>query len=382
MLSYPVTRCDRTPTFAILLCRRLFVTTAAALVGLGILMVYSSSITAWPSHQNLRLLVRQLVALSVGGVLAGIAAQLPVAFWRRAAVPAYLLALFGLAVVLLPGVSPEINGAHRWFRVGHWGFQPSEFAKLALVLFLARTLEAKGAQIRKICSGWLPAMLAAAALSALILLEPDFGTAVFVAGLAVIMLFIAGVPVRQLTALALVLVPLGGALVLWQPYQMTRIKEFVHSWNDPSSAPYQVQQSTLAVGSGGLFGAGLGAGWQKFGFLPEANTDFVFAVIGEELGLLGTLTVLALWCLFLFCGAVLASQVAADSFAFLASTGLVVQIVLQAAINIGVVTASLPPKGIVLPFISYGGSSLLISLVSVGLILGLTHGPELGAVRK
>lgn len=353
--------------------RKLLIFATAALAGLGLLMVYSSSITARPSFADEKFLARQFIFFAAGTIAAAIATRLPVEFWRKSAVPLLVLTAALIVAVLVPGVGARLNGARRWFRFASISVQPSELAKLSLVLFLAWAADRKGDEIRRFWKGWVPLLAVSLALSGLVLVEPDFGTAVFLVTIAVMMLFLAGVPIWHMLIIAAAVIPAFGALVVTQPYRVKRIFEFVQGWSDPNAAPFQVQQSLVSLGSGGLSGSGLGQGWQKLGFLPEANTDFVFAVIGEELGLLGTLTVLALWGLFLICGVRLARQRNLDRFAYLTSLGLICQSVLQAALNIGVVTGSLPPKGISLPFLSAGGSNLIVSLVSVGVVLGLTR---------
>ncbi len=359
--------------------RKLLIFTTAALAGLGLLMVYSSSITARPSFADQRFLTRQLLFLASGIVAACAAARLPIEFWRRAAVPLFIASVVLLAAVLIPGVGARLNGARRWFRFASISIQPSEFAKLSLVLALARWIELKGDGVRRFLTGWLPLTVPAVIASGLVLVEPDFGGAVFLIVMAIMMLFLAGVPLWHMLVAVAAAVPVIGMLVLAQPYRVKRIFEFLAGWSDPDAAPYQVQQSLVALGSGGLWGTGLGQGWQKLGFLPEANSDFVFAVVGEELGLVGTLAVLALWGTFLICGLRLARQAGTDRFAYLAALGLVSQSVFQALLNIAVVTGSLPPKGIALPFLSAGGSNLVVSLVSVGVVLGLTRREERGS---
>jgi cell division protein FtsW len=302
-----------------------------------------------------------------------------VEFWRRAAYPLFLVAAVLLLAVLVPDVGSRINGAQRWFRIGPVNVQASEFAKFALLVYVARALERKGADARRFWRGWLPVLLHSAALSGLVLLEPDFGAALFLMTMTLLLVFLAGVPFWQLAAVGATAIPVVGLLVLTQPYRANRIVQYLNGWSDSGGVSYHVQQSLVAVGSGGPWGVGLGRAWQKLGFLPEANTDFVFAILGEELGLAGTLTVLALWGTWLICGVRLAWTMTHDLFRFLVSFGLVSQLVLQALINVGVVTASLPAKGMCLPFISYGGSNLVMSLVSVGVILGLTRKGEQGA---
>jgi cell division protein FtsW len=353
--------------------RKLLIFVTAALAGLGLLMVYSASITARPSFSDQKYLMRQLVFLAIGSCAAVAAARLPAEFWRKLALPLACLTAVLLAAVLIPGVGSRVNGAQRWFRWGSISFQPSEVAKLSTVLFLAWAIERQGERIRGFLRGWAPLTILPIGLSALILVEPDFGTAVFLMAIAALMLYLGGVPVLHLATVSAAMIPILSFLVLTQPYRVKRIFEFVGGWSDPNVAPYQVRQSLVALGSGNVWGTGLGQGWQKLGFLPEANTDFVFAVLGEELGLAGTLAVVALWGVFLVCGVRLARTAPHSRFARLTSLGLVCQMVVQAALNMGVVTGSLPPKGISLPFLSAGGSNLIMSLVSVGVVVGLTR---------
>lgn len=367
---------------SMLLERKLLIVTTAALAGLGLLMVYSASITPQPSWSHQKFLLRQLSFLAAGAVLAMMASQFSADFWRGAARPLFWVSLGLLAIVLVPGIGYRINGAQRWFRIGPISIQASELAKLAIVLYLARALERKGQDVRKFWRGWLPLLIPTAVTVGLVLFEPDFGAAMFLMLMTLLLIFLAGAPSWQLAALGAAAVPVVGALVLTQPYRMKRVLQFADAWSDPASASYHIQQSLLAMGSGGLWGVGLGRGWQKLGFLPEANTDFLFAVLGEELGLVGTLAVLLLWATLLVCGIRLAYGVAHEPFRFLVSFGLVVQLALQAAINIGVVTASLPAKGMCLPFLSYGGSNLVVSLASIGVVLGLTREAEQPSSKK
>ena len=353
--------------------RKLLVFVTATLAGLGLLMVYSSSLTAKPSFLDQRYLMRQASFLAIGVITAAVASQASPDFWRKNSKPLLAVSIALLVAVLIPAVGAKINGARRWIRLGSVSIQPSELAKLALVVYLAAAMDQLREGIRQFWRGWFPLLLAPVGMGGLVLLEPDFGTAVFLIVIAGIMLFLGGVPIWHMLTVCGGAVPVIALLVLCQPYRVTRIFQFVAGWSDPSAAPYQVQQSLVALGSGGLWGSGLGQGWQKLGFLPEANTDFVFAVIGEELGLAGTLTVLALWAVFMICGVRLARRCASTHFAYLCSTGLISQIVFQAVLNMAVVTGSLPPKGISLPLLSAGGSNLVVSLLSVGMVLGMTN---------
>ena len=216
-----------------------------------------------------------------------------------------------------------------------------------------------------------------AVTAGLVMAEPDLGTALFLVAVAAIALFAGGWPLRHFVFAGLLSVPAASLLLLLRPYQMRRLTGFVAAWSDWSQVPYQLDQSLVSLGAGGLFGVGLGRGWQKLSFLPEANTDFVFAVVGEELGLLGTASLLVLWAAFYYAGLRAIRNVQRDRFATTAAFVLLTQTVLQALANMAVVTALIPPKGIPLPLVSYGGSALVTGLTSLGIILSLTR-PTVG----
>jgi len=372
--------------------RSLFVSLVVAIVGFGIVMVYSASITSWPTEFERIYLSRQLGALAAGLLLAAVCASIPVRFWRLAA--PYLLAgtIVLLAAVLIPGVGTRVNGARRWLRHGGFQFQPSELAKLTLVLFLCSRADRFSArsprpneQDRE-SSKWFslsrlglwiwdfgPLLVPVFVTAGLVMVEPDLGTAMFLVCCSAIALFVAGCPARFFAGAAALTIPAAGLVAALRPYQMRRLTGFLAAWSD-SQVPYQLDQSLVSMGAGGLFGVGLGKGWQKLSFLPEANTDFVFSVVGEELGLVGTFGLLVLWGAFFWAGLQLVRNARQDRFATTASFTLLTQMVLQALINMAVVTALVPPKGIPLPLVSYGGSSLVMNLASLGIILSLTRG--------
>lgn len=354
----------------------LFVTFAGMLLAIGTLMVYSSSMTAMPSEEEQILLSRQLVFLFAAAIVGSAVCQLPSRIWKQGAWLLYAVTLLLLVLVLVPGLGRVVNGAQRWFRLGSISIQPSETAKLTVPLMLcalrfgSRTGD---------CWSWR-AMSTYAVLTVFpvvcIALEPDLGTAVFVGLTAAMALWLGGCPLRYFLSAGLVGGPAAAAVLALKPYQLARIRGFIDTWVHPEAAPYQIQQSLTTLGVGGAAGVGLGQGWQKLSFLPEANTDFVFAVIGEELGLVGTLGVLLLWIGFYVSGTCLIRRVPRGSFEQVLASTLLAQLVLQAAVNMAVVLALLPPKGISHPFISYGGSNLVVSIVSVGLILSLTRLPN------
>lgn len=350
-----------------------FVMCTAMLLAIGTIMVFSASITAQPSQQDQIYLSRHLLFLT-GGVGTGtIAALLPGSFWRSASPFLFLLTLAAIGAVLVPGIGTRVNGAQRWIRLGPISIQPSETAKITLTLLLARLVSTQ--RDKPTIGGRL--LLAGTFLitAVLVVIEPDLGTTVFLTILFALVLFLGGWPIKEFVAAGVVTLPVIASVLVLKPYQWKRLEGFVTTWTHPEEAPYQVRQSLTTLGVGGLSGTGLGEGWQKLSFLPEANTDFIFSVIGEELGLWGTLGVAALWLSFFYFGLKLLRQHPTKSFPAIAGTALLCQLVIQAAINIGVVTAVLPPKGISHPFISYGGSSLIVSCAAVGIIISLASSP-------
>jgi cell division protein FtsW len=278
-----------------------------------------------------------------------------------------------LCAVLVPGVGTKVNGARRWLRFGAASLQPAELVKLTLpmmVCWLAlRPRETRSGTRSVPWSAVLPVLVVTPPL----LMQPDLGTAAFLVLSGGLVLFLAGWPLYRFLVGGLLAAPAAVFLVALRPYQIKRITGFLATWSDMAQAPYQLKQSLIALGSGGLWGVGLGKGLQKLSFLPEANTDFVFAVVGEELGMLGTLGLIALWSGLFLVGLRLIARLPGGSFEAVLATGLLAQLVLQAALNVAVVTAMVPPKGIPHPLISYGGTSLLVSLMALGIILSLTR---------
>ena len=361
--------------------RNTFVTLAAVLLGIGLLMVYSASITARPTAFDEFYLARHLQFLAIA-VLAGvIAGLLPSRFWIRFAPWLYAITVLLLIAVLIPGVGHRVNGAQRWLRYGPISLQPSELAKIALPLFIcwcSRGLSSVGTMA---ASQWtwkraLIALLATGVIMVLVTQEPDLGTAAFLGGGALLAFWLSGWPHRYFLLAGGAALPAALGLVAIRPYQLARIQGFIAAWRDIDQAPYQVRQSLTTLGVGGIRGVGLGSGQQKLSFLPEANTDFVFAVLGEELGLVGTLGLIGLWLALFLTGLRLLSRNPVSSFEFCAGCTLLTQIVLQAALNVAVVTAMAPPKGIAHPLISYGGSSLVVTVVVLGIVVSLSRAPE------
>ncbi len=360
--------------------RKLFIAEGCVLLGLGLLMVHSASVTSRPTDFEEVYLSRHLVFLLVGLAAAGGAALVPPNFWRRVAPLFFLVTVVLLVMVLVPGVGTRVKGAQRWLRYGVFSLQPSELAKIAVPLMTCRWIVASGARITGWWSGTVPLLLPTALVLPLVLLQPDLGTAVFLAGETVLTLFVAGWPLRNFVLGLSASIPAAFSLLVMKPYQQRRITGFLDTWSSWDAAPYQIKQSLVTFGAGGLYGVGLGKGWQKLSFLPEANTDFIFAVVGEELGLIGTLGLVILWCAFYLTGLRLLSALDNRSFEFLAGFSLLTMLTLQAMLNVAVVTALVPPKGISHPLISAGGSNLVVCLLSLGIVLNLSRSRSDGSL--
>ena len=280
----------------------------------------------------------------------------------------------GLATLLLILVLflPTVNETHRWIRLGGLSFQPAELAKLAVILFLAYHLERKSDRINEFVPTLFPALMLLGWFAFLIFIQPDLGSAAALCLIGFVLLFVAGVRMRYFAALGLLAIPVLYQAVMGAAYRRDRIEAFLNPWSDARGSGYQIIQSLIAVGTGGLTGVGLMEGRQKLFYLPYPYSDFIFAVIGEELGLIGAAAVVAGFVLFLWRG-VRAAWKAPDAFSRYLAAGLTLEIVLQAFINISVVIGLLPTKGIPLPFISAGGSSLVMTLLSVGLVLNISQ---------
>lgn len=282
--------------------------------------------------------------------------------------------------MLVPGIGIPVNGAQRWLRFESLSLQPSELGRLVLPIVAATILtdsRSAGFPLRTVPVTLLPLALTLP----LVAREPDLGATVFLAAGYVIALFIGGWPLRYFLLSVTIVIPAAASLWILRPYQMQRITGFVAAWQDLSQAPWQIRQSLLSLGAGELHGTRIGSGWQKLSFLPEANTDFVFAVIGEELGLVGTLTLIIVWTGVLLTGRAALKHLRRDSFGWILGTTLVIQLVLLALANVAVVTAMVPPKGVPHPFISYGGSNLFVNVIAVGIVVGMArHGNDRSSV--
>lgn len=346
--------------------------TIATLVAIGLVMIYSaSSATAYASFRDTAYYLKhQAMWLVVATLVAGLAYRIDYRKLKTIAPIGVGLSLFALVLVLVPHVGQMTGGARRWLGTSAIGVQPSEFAKLALVIFLAAKLSSMGETVRSLTRGVVPALLVTVLLATAILKEPDMGTASLLVFTAFAMLFCAGARVEHLLMCLATMAPVVALSIFASPYKMARIFAFINPWKDPQNAGFHIVQSLLALGSGGVLGLGLGASRQKFFYLPEQYTDFIFAILGEELGMLGALAVIVLFCVFAF-RAVRIALAAPDRFGMLLALGCTFLIVIQAFVNIGVVTSSWPVTGVPLPFLSYGGTSLTVSLTAVALIINV-----------
>jgi cell division protein FtsW len=340
----------------------------------GVVMVYSASAVLAGNrfHDWTYFLKRQVTWLAVGFVVLHLASRLDYMVWERWSVPILGLSLILLLAVLIPALGVTAKGARRWFRAGPLSVQPAELAKFAVVFYLASYLNRKEDRIEDFRSGMLPPLVLIGVIAGLILIQPDLGTVVVLALLTFGLLFLGGCRVVHLIGLVLVTVPMGLALILSSPYRRQRLMTFLEPWKDPEAAGFQVTQSFLAFGSGGPFGVGLGESRQKLFFLPEAHTDFVLALVGEELGLVGTVALMLLFVVLVLRGFLIASR-AQQPFGRYVALGITLLFGFQALINAGVVTGLLPTKGLTLPLVSYGGSSLVMSLLGIGILLSISR---------
>lgn len=358
----------------------LFVTLTLALVGL--VMVFSASaIVAGNRFQDPEFfLKRQIAWLGFGFLLMHLTSRIDYTLWKKLSIPILGCMVVLLVMVLVPSLGVAAKGARRWLRLGPISIQPAEMVKLVTVIYLAAYLTKKADKVTAFRNGLLPVLIVVGVLSGLVLLEPDLGTVVVMGLVTVGLLFLGGARISHLFALGLCAIPAVLVLVLGSSYRRQRLMTFLAPWKDASDAGFQITQSFLAFGSGGPFGVGLGEGKQKLFFLPEAHTDFVLALVGEELGLAGTATVILLFAVFVWRGFQIAAR-ARMPFGKYLGTGITLLIGVQALVNAAVVTGLLPTKGLTLPFVSYGGSSLVVSCVGVGILLSISRDRHAGGSK-
>ena len=339
-----------------------------ALLAFGMVVLYSASVTRYGGHY----MVVQTAAAGIGLILCAVVASQDYRHLKKISWLLFAAAAVLLVLVFVPGIGMKINGARRWINLRVTNFQPSEFAKIALVIALAHYAERNQRQLHSFTKAILLPSVLIGVILGLIFLGKDYGTTILLATVSALLLLIAGVRWRFLVPSGLLLV-VGLAAAIWSnEMRRSRVLAWLNPEQQKDGINYQVDQAVIALGSGGLYGLGLGNGRQKLGFVPENHTDFILSIIGEELGLVATLGVLASFALVVVCGVYIARR-ARDTFGMLLAAGMTFLIGLQAAINIGVVTGALPNKGLPLPFISYGGSNLLMMLISVGLLISVAR---------
>ena len=348
-------------------------TATLVLVCASLVMVYSASavIAMERFHQPTYFLFKQATFALLGLVLMPVLMRIDYRRYRSAAVIWTALALIGFALV---GVlfGPRINGARRWFGVAGIGVQPSEFAKIVVVFFVAAVLERRMDRIDDLRHSLFPIAMVLGVFVGLIMLQPDLGTALSIIVIVGMMIFAAGISYRYIFGLLLVSLPAASVVLMSASYRRRRMLVFLNPWQDPLGDGFQVIQSLIAVGTGGMFGRGLMAGVQKLFYLPYPETDFIYAVIGEELGLAGATVILACFCVIAWRGLRTAMR-APDRFGAFLALGLTTMVSVQAFFNISVVLGLLPTKGIPLPFVSFGGSSLLVSMIGMGILLNVSQ---------
>lgn len=349
-----------------------------ALICIGVVMIYSSSCVY--AMQELKdstfFLKRHLVFLAIGFILTLAVMSVDYRLLQPYAKPLLILSILLLVLVLIPGIGKRSSGAQRWFKFGMLSFQPSEFVKLAVIIYTADFLARKQKVITSFKQGFLPLMLMMGAVCLLIVKQPDLGTTVEVAVVVLAMMFVAGARLMHLGLIALAAVPVVIYLVTSASYRMARIMAFLDPWQDAQGIGFQLTQSQIALGSGGWFGVGLGHSQQKLFYLPAAHTDFIYSIIGEEFGLRGTLFIIFLFAFFLWHGSRVAIRTV-NAFGFYLCVGILVMFGMQSVVNIGVSMGALPTKGLPLPFISYGGSALIFHMAAVGLLLNVSRVEDL-----
>lgn len=344
------------------------------LLSMGLMMVYSAS-AIWAEYKfndPFFFAKRQLLFAGVGIAAMFLIMNVHYWTWRTWAKPLVIVCFILLVLVLIPGIGNVRNGSRSWIGVGAFSIQPSEFMKLAMIAFLAKYLSERQKLITSFRKGLVPSLALVFTAFVMIMLQPDLGTGTVMIGTCVVMIFIAGARIRHFASLGL----LGAAgfvgLIISAPYRMKRITSFLDPWSDPRGSGFQIIQSLYAIGPGGLFGIGLGESRQKFFYLPEPQTDFIFAILTEELGFIGGSFILLLFSLLLWRGIRIALG-APDLFGSFLAVGIIAMVAIQVMINIGVVTGLMPVTGITLPFLSYGGSSLTLMLMAIGVLLNISR---------
>jgi cell division protein FtsW len=343
------------------------------LVGIGIVMVYSASsaLAMKKFGSDYYFLKKQAMFALVGICALVLGRHVPYRIYRPLAYPLLVIALVLLAAVLLSPLGVTAGGSSRWLRLGPLRFQPSEFARFAMIVYMAYSLEKKADRIKDFSIGFMPHVVVLGVVAVLVLKQPDFGSVVILAALTWLMMFVGGVRLLYLGSSCVLLGLAGLYFISLAGYRVRRLLSFLDPWQYSSDAGYQIVHSLMAFGTGGWWGAGIGKGYQKLFYLPEPHTDFIFSVIGEELGFAGVLGIIGLYLLIVWKGIRIARQ-APDLFGCYLAVGLTAALGLQIGINMGVTMGLLPTKGLTLPFLSYGGTSLVLNMATIGILMNIS----------
>ena len=357
---------DRTPDIILLLVTLILVTVGTA-------MIYSSSsIIALEKYKDGQYFLKKQIFFVILGLISMVLlTKIDYTIWKKAAYPGIILSLILLALLFIPHVGLKRGGATRWLNLGVFSFQVSEMVKIAMVVFLAHLLARKAHLLKKFSRGILIPSAITAVVISLILLEPDFGTAVIIASILILMLCLAGSRMTHLMFLAAAFIPVGVWLIFHKGYRLARLTVFLDPWKDAGNSGFQIIQSLISFGSGGAFGVGIGDGMQKLFYLPQPHTDFILSIIAEESGFIGVSIVIILFSIFVFRGFMIAMK-APDLFGTLLAAGLTMVIAMESFVNIAGVMGLIPLKGLALPFLSYGGSSFIMSMIAVGILLNIS----------
>jgi cell division protein FtsW len=343
------------------------------LLGLGMVIIYSasSSLAEYKLGDSYYYLKRQAVFCLIGLFMMILAKNIPNTLYRRLVYPSLILSFILLVLLFVPGIGARVGGSSRWLRFAGFSFQPSELAKLSLAFYLAYSMSKQGPNMSRFSIGFLPHVLVAGVYMVLILLQPDLGTSVIIGCWVLILLFVGGARLFQIFTALLLFMPIVLWLIGQADYRLKRWWTFLNPWEDPEGLGFQIIHSFMAIGSGGIFGVGLGNSKQKLFYLPEPHTDFIFSVVAEELGLMGLTVVVVLFGMVIMRGIKIALN-ATDLYSSYLAMGISSYFGLQVLINMGVVMGLLPTKGLTLPLISYGGSSLVVSLLGIGILLNIS----------
>ena len=356
---------------------RIFLVVAAILIIIGLLFIYSASsvLALEKCGSAFYFLKKQLIGLGLGIIALIVARLLPLSLIKKLAPLAFISSLLLTALTLIPGLSHHIHGSSRWLNIAGFSFQPSELLKIGLILYVSSFLTKKEFQKKSLTRCYLPLLTVLGITSLILLKQPDFGLTVTLLVTSGIMLFIAHIPLAYLAGTIAASLPVLIILIIMRPYRLNRILSFLNPWSDPQGSGFQIIQSLIAIGSGGFWGVGIGQSKQKFFYLPMQHTDFIFSIIAEETGFVGSCTIVILFVLLIYFGLRIATHLN-DQFSLFATTGFITLIGLETAINIAVATGLAPTKGIGLPFISYGNSALMCNLVIIGLIMNMVRSDQ------